>query len=279
MDLTVTKPALDRALSFANNFFLSLEAHGHRVLLAPHDRPYQRAEVDLRGEGKPAQDYYRNGRWHPARPTVAFFGSVAVGLTIFELSEETEVRYVGGNYIPVSQIPPRKSRYPDPGWTTKRDLPTGRLCLRASSPYLGTDWKKVWREAAQGELTGTIERIIRELERSAAPIAALVEEAERQAEIQRQKWEEQTRKWELAERERRQRENQKKSTEELLAIVDAWSLAKRIEGFFQDIETRAASSEDGERQRTLERVAQARVLLGGIDASRRFSEWKSAEER
>jgi hypothetical protein len=280
IDLIVTEEALDRALGVANELFLALETHGHRVLFAPRDRPYSRREVDERSENKPPrQDYYGYGRWHPARPTLAFVGTVAIGLTVFELSEATEVRYVGGTYIPVSQLPQRKSRYPDHGWTTNRDLPTGKLCLRAFSPYPGASWEREWREKTPGELPNSIERIIRELEREAATIANLVQEAARQAEIEHQKWEVQQRQWELEERERRQRENRKKSTQELLAIVEAWSLARRIEEFLEDIQTRTATRGDEERQRTLERLRQARELLGGVDALQRFSEWKSPDER
>lgn len=36
LDLAVTKAGLDKALSFANELFLSLEENGHRVVIAPH---------------------------------------------------------------------------------------------------------------------------------------------------------------------------------------------------------------------------------------------------
>jgi hypothetical protein len=279
VDFVVTEPVLDRALAFANNLFLGFEARDYRVLFAPRDRHYQRSDVDERLTRNPPRQehYYGYGRWHPARPTVAFIGTVAIGLTIFELSEETEVRYVSGKYIPVTELANRRSRYVDHGWTTKRDLPTGRLSLRASSPYPGTSWEREWAEKKPGELDDSIPRIIRELADAAATIAKLVEEEEQRAEIARQEWEERRRQWDIEERERRQRENREKSTKQLLAIVEAWSLARQIEDFFEDIEKRLATS--GQEARSMHRLSQARELLGGIDALQRFGEWRSPDER
>ena len=43
IDLAVTKTGLDKALSFANQLFLALEARGHRVLIAPNSEQFCRA--------------------------------------------------------------------------------------------------------------------------------------------------------------------------------------------------------------------------------------------
>ena len=40
-----------------------------------------------------------NNLWSPWRCTVVYIGTVAIGLTIIEMSEEVEVRYVNGKYI------------------------------------------------------------------------------------------------------------------------------------------------------------------------------------
>jgi hypothetical protein len=86
---------VDKALALANEFFLALEARDHRVVIAPNSGPFHRAEVDEREN--PVKGHHHN-LWSPIRCTVVYIGTVAIGLTIIEMSEETEVRYVNGEY-------------------------------------------------------------------------------------------------------------------------------------------------------------------------------------
>jgi hypothetical protein len=65
--------------------------------------------------------------------------TVAIGLTLFELSEEVEFRYMNGKDVRVVDIPQQDKRrrrwaLPENVWTYKRDVPTGRL--RASRGHL-----------------------------------------------------------------------------------------------------------------------------------------------
>jgi len=278
VDVFVSKGTLSRALDVANTLFLLLEDRGHNVVFAPRDGFYQRPAVDERE--RPGRQAY-DSSWYPWRPTVVFVGTVAIGLTIFELSEEVEMLLVKGEYVPVSQVPvTRRRKYsPEYSWTTKRDMPSGRLCLRAFSPYPRTVWEREWRESKAGELPRKFRGVARELEREAATIAKLVEEAERQAELERQQWEAQKQRWLREEAERRRAEAIKASREQLFAVIEAWTLAKRIEGFFEDAGLRAAKLDDEEHAVVVERLKRARDLLGGIDALQRFRSWKTPEER
>jgi hypothetical protein len=282
VDVFVTKATLDHALDVANSLFLALEDRGHRVTFAPLDQHLRRPEVDERSEG--GRERYSHGRRGPDRATVVYVGTVAIGLTFFELSEEVEVRYVDGKYVRVADVPPpapRRRRWapPENVWTHKRDMPSGRLCLRASSPYARATWEKKWQESKGSDLTSKVPQIARELEAEAATIAALVAEGERQAEIERQKWEAQQVKWRAEEAERRRIQNTKESREELFAIIEAWGVAKQIEGFFEDAERRAAELDEDSKNAVLERLRRARTLLGDVDALRRFRAWRAPEER
>ena len=210
---------------------------------------------------------------------MVFVGTVAIGLTIFESSEQVEVRLVDGKYVRVDEPPaPRRRHYSD-YWTTQRDLRSGRLCLRAYSPYNGASWERFWRESKAGELPGKFRAVARELEREAPVIAKLVEEAHARFEAERQRLDEQFRRWRREEAERRRAQDIKESRDELLAIVEAWSLANRIEAFFQDAGLRAAELGEEERAEVLERLRRARDLLGGTDALGRFRSWKAPVER
>jgi hypothetical protein len=270
---------LDKALAFATEFFLTLEEKGHRVVLAPNGEHFHRAEVDEHEVPGNKRGY--NNLWYPFRCTVVYIGTVAIGLTIIEMSEEVEVRYVNGEYIREKDyIPPKRSRYAyDDSWTTKKDFPTGRLCLQAYSPYYRAKWENHWRETRNHDLGSQIKGIIKELEQSAVIIARLAEEGERQAEIELRKWEAEREQWRREEAERRAAKALQDSKEDLLRIINVWAESNRIEQFFLDAERRTADLSDNERPRMLELLERARKLIGSVDALDHFMAWKSPDER
>ena len=128
-------------------------------------------------------------------------------------------------------------------------------------------------------IRGRIATITRELEKATVEIALLVEEGERQAEIERQRWEAQQERWRREEEARRVAKALKDSKEELRKIIDAWAAVKRLEDFFADAERRARGLPDGQRERTIKRLRQARALIGSTNALERFDAWRAPEER
>jgi hypothetical protein len=272
-DVFVTKNQLERALGFIDRLFKALESRGHRVDFAPFARQFQRPDLEVREKAK-GQHVFWHG-WSPDRPTVTYVESVAFGLTLFELTEEVEVRYLDGKYARVSDLPPRPPRreYPISSWTTTRDMATGRLALRASSPYWRAPWEGQWRESKPGSLPGKVSEIVRTLEEEAPGLAERVAEGERQAERERQGAEERHRRWQAQERERRHLENIKRSREQLLAAIESFRHAQGFESFFADVERRAEELNGPERLQILEKVHRARDLLGGVNALERFTRW------
>lgn len=279
IDLAVTKSGLDKALSFANQLFLALEARGYRVLIAPTTEYFHRPEVDER-ENPETQNHYNN-LWSPQRCTVAYIGTVAIGITIIELSERLEAKYVNGEYVRVSDYVPKRrgSHALDSGWTSKHNFPTGRLCLQAYSPYPRTEWTQQWREVKNRELSSRIPAIVRELENATVEIARLYQEGEREAELERQRWAAQMEQWEREQMEKRSAQALKESKEELLEIIEMWATSKRLEAFFTDAEQRLAGLSEGDRDHTMKRLQNARALIGSIDALERFQTWRAPEER
>ncbi len=279
VDVFVSKDALSAALKVASQLFLALEDRGHRVVLAPRDGLWRRPVVDHREQAGKEQTW--GDTWRPARPTVVFVGTVAIGLTVFELSENVEVRWHDGKYV---RTDPPKTGKRSPTisahtWTHHKDLPSGRLCLRAFSPYQRASWEKQWREKAPGELHGTFDEIGRELERAARTIAKLVEEGERQYEIDRKRLEEQRREWELQELQRRREQAKKESRAQLLELVEHWALASRIEGFFADITRSTNELAADEQTIVVARLRLAREMFGGPDALQHFRSWRTPDER
>jgi acyl-CoA reductase-like NAD-dependent aldehyde dehydrogenase len=136
-----------------------------------------------------------------------------------------------------------------------------------------------WRETKKRDLSTRIPAIIRELEKATVEIARLVEEGERQAELERQRWAAQMEQWEREEAERRAAEALKDSKEELLEIIEMWATSKRLVEFFADAERRLEDLPEDLRVQTMERLQRARKLIGSTDALERFQSWKAPEER
>ena len=53
-------------------------------------------------------------RWSPGRPTVVYMGTLAIGLTLFELSEEVELCHVDGKSVRIRDLRAPLSRH---AWT------------------------------------------------------------------------------------------------------------------------------------------------------------------
>jgi hypothetical protein len=258
VDLAVTKTGLDKALSFANQLFLALETRGHRVLIAPNSEQFCRAKVDEREN--PEKSRYYNNLWAPQRCTIVYIGTVAIGLTIIELSENVEARYVNGEYVRLSDVPKWRDRYvADRGWTSTHDFPTGRLCLQAYSPYPRVQWSQQWQEMKKRDLSTRVPAIVRELEKATVEIARLVEESERQAELERQRWAAQQEQWRREEAERRATKALKDSKEELLEIIGMWATSKRLEEFFAGAERRLKDLPEDLQVQTMERLQRSQA--------------------
>jgi hypothetical protein len=225
VDLVVTRECLDKALGLANEPFCALEAAGHHVVIAPHSEHFQRPEVDEREAPPRRNDGYRFDRpWRPFRITAVYIRTLAIGLTIMELSENVEVRYVNGTYVRESDYvaPKRSSRFHDATWTTRRDFPTHRLCVQAFSPYSRAAWSKQWREERQGRRIDA-PTIVADLEAAVPEIRRLLEEGKQRTEIEHQRWQAQMAEWKRQEEERRIAKARKDSIDELLAIIGDWA--------------------------------------------------------
>lgn len=170
-DLIVSQARLDKALEFANDLFNAFESVGHRVVIAPESERLSRGTIDEREDRKKKRNgYYYTNLWTPWRPTVVYIGSVPIGLIIIEMTEEVLLRYVGGRYVrEADYVPPKPTRYRvDHSWTTTRDLPSGRLRLRAYSPFHQVDWSIEWQDTTRAAIRSSIRAIVKSVEEAAA---------------------------------------------------------------------------------------------------------------
>lgn len=281
VDLVVTENLLDEMLAFANSLFQWLEAAGHRVLIAPADLQYRRVAVDERE--MPGKDGYRHDTPSaPHRPTIVVIGTVAIGLTLFEMTEELEAQYIGNSqYVPVALLSAEQRRLAvrNNYWTSRKDYATGRMCLQAYSPYRSADWVTHWRESQPKQLEKKVEGIVKSLEGAAADLVNLVVEGERQAEIQRLKREEEWQRYEAEEERRRKAKAIVDARAELLTAIASWGEVKRMHDFFSDAEAEAQKLDAAERTLVVDRINAARELIGKADALDTLRTWKSADER
>lgn len=104
VDIVVSPATLGKALRTANAVFVELETRGHQVVLAGLDRKFHRPAIDSSHNRYSSYDH----EWAPARPTVVFIGTVAIGLTLFELAETVTCRLVDGRWVraPKSAVSP-----------------------------------------------------------------------------------------------------------------------------------------------------------------------------
>jgi hypothetical protein len=246
IDIVTSGGTLPRALKLANGLFLTLEDFGYRVVLAPRDQQFRRVPVSER-------DWYEYQKpWWPDRPTVVFVGSVAYGLTIYEVRETNSAGRISLG---------------------------GKLCIRVYSPYNVASWQREWMDPKAADLAAELSGIAKVLAAEAPALVKLVEEGEQRAAKERREIEAQLRDMERKERERKLAERRRESKDSLLETIDSWAEAKRIEEFFKDAENRMAELPESERTQLLDRLKRARALLGGVDALERFRSWKSPDER
>jgi hypothetical protein len=279
-DIFASNAGLAGALSVANELYLALEDRGYQISLATDGALHRRPAVDHRG-GEAKEDAYTDHRerWAPARLTVVALGTLAIGLSVYEMSERIEVRLVRGEWVPVATSQPerRRSTYGD-DWTTHKDRPSGRFIVRAYSPYGFADWRQEWREDKPGQLVKRMKRLCTEIELAAPQIAVMVEEGRKRAEEERRR-----RQAELEEAERRREQERrvealKQSRDQLFAVIESWGTVIRLEGFFDDAERRVGDAPEEGRAVLLERLARARKVIGDVNALRHFQSWKTPEE-
>jgi hypothetical protein len=279
-DIQTSKEALDVAIAAADGLYRAMTAKGHRVVIAQSGEGLFRYAVDLSGAGG-RSSHYRSG-WSPERPTVVYIGDVPIGLSMFEITLETEMLYVGSStYVPAANMTEQQRRRlggPD-HWTTRKDFASGRLCLQAYCPSQMVKWSKRWAEAKEGQFGSMVQSIVRELEAAGPELARKLEAARVEAEERYRQWEEEARLRKEAEERALRERRRKEAREELLVAIASWDQARQIADYFEQVD-RAVARLEGEEQNALQgRIAKARALVGELAPLDLLRRWKAPEER
>ncbi len=191
--------------------------------------------------------------------TLVFIDTVAIGLSIFEVSEHVEVRYTGGEprYARVGSPEDRAAPRRPHDWTTKQWLVSGRLGVHAYAAYSEIRWERYWCEKKPGELLGLFAGIAKELEAGAPAIVKLLEKEEREAEERRKKYE-------IEHRERERKAAERRRVEEEKARLDVFKEELERWRFARDARALMAAAEDLVESRGL-RVSRGGELETWID--------------
>jgi hypothetical protein len=284
VDVTASPAGLDKALLFANDLFNSLELAGHRVLISSPSEHFTRAHIDEHEhlpKAEPRESHNGYSLWSPQRPTVVYVGSVAFGLAIIEMSESVLLRYVNGKYIRDADYKPPKAstRYLGHSWTTKKNIPCGRLRVVIYAPHRGVSWSILFQESRDRALTREIPKIVKSIEASTEVLVEKVKEEERQAELRRQEWEVQQERWRQEEDCCRVAQSIKESREQLAKVIEDWARVVSLEQFFQGIQNRVQDLPEEQRHEVQKRLKLAREFVGTHDPLDFFRAWKTPVER
>lgn len=281
-DISASRRGIDKALELTNALFTALEAKRHPVFIAEAKEEFRGISVDERENrtGEPPR-YFGYGRWSPMRPTVVRLKGAVFGLSIVEMSEEVLLRYVAGKYVRDDEVTPQLLRRINPQltWTSKKAVPSGRLRLIAYSPYALLTWQKDWQDTAKRSLADQIPVVVRALEREAVAFNEKLNEARRQAEIERKKREEEWERYRRKEDQRRIEQSFKESRDHLDKVIEQWSQVMNMERFFAGVEQRAQGLNEEERTVVLQRLDLAREIMGTQDPLDFLRAWKSPLER
>lgn len=114
-------------------------------------------------------------------------------------------------------------------------MPCSRLGLHAYAPYHGVEWEQYWYESKPGQLPSLFATIAKQLNGATATIAKLVqeeqqraEEARRQSEIERARWEAKQAEARRQEEERLLREDEARHEKEFRGAMTEWRLARDV---------------------------------------------------
>ncbi|MDA8411946.1 MAG: hypothetical protein M0001_16345 [Treponema sp.] len=257
VDILTSQQNLDKSLAFAQRLFQRLQEYGFRVALTDGNGNFNKPRVETEEEIPKRKDqYYGYQEWRPHQSTVAYLGTVAIGLTIVEMTTKAQT---------------------SPWYTST--VPSGRYRLYAYSPYRHTELVRYWQDEKDSLLTARFDAIIAELEAIAGNIPHLIIEGERRAAEEQAKREaehrEYLRKLELEDRE----ESEEKSRKALEQLIEEWAHNQSKLDFFARLDRSLDGLKLELRNELADRIAIARSLINNTSVVDLIRRWKTPKER
>lgn len=272
-DLQVTKATLDPALELINALFLACERRGHRVTLASIGEQISRLAPDTRD--KPDRRPFHNNLWSPCRNTVIYVTGTPIGLTLFEITESTEMTYVNGKYVrKQDRVAPKSFRSHVEGWTSMQEIPCGRLCLQAYASYYDSQWNRQWKEARQGEFLTTIAALVGNIERCQPEADSAIQTGRQRAESEKRRLDAMFAKQKMEQEETKRLKAIADSRNELMTVLNLSEQHDRLARFISKIEAEALQTDAHNRLRLQTWITEARKLIGKDSTLSTFMGWR-----
>jgi hypothetical protein len=256
----LTKPEhLDDAIGLASKFFSRLEDYGYRVVIASKEQDFRPCTVETEEIiVKRPNNLYYYPPWRPVLCTVAYLGTVAIGISIVEMTEKQKAT---GYY------------------SYETSVASGRFRIYGYSPYLRTDLVKYWQDTKELRLLKRFDEIIAEFEKMANLIPSLILEGEKKAEEERIRQEaerlERHRKREI---ELRAQANEESRTD-LDRIIKEWGELKSRQAFIEELSHAIRDENPETRTALMERLEVAKTMLKTESAIDIIKSWKTPDER
>lgn len=263
IDLVTSQEHLEDTIAIAQKLFSRLEDYGYRILLANADNNFisPRIETDEILDKK-KDDYYREIPWRPMVNTVAYLGTVAIGLTIVEMTETVTTK--DNNFY---------------SYTSTKKIASRRYRLYAYSPYRHTELVKSWQDTKDSKLAQRIDEIIGGMEAMARQIPILIIEGENRAAEAQAKFEAEQYEYQRKRAIEARKKAEVESRNDLEKLIAAWATVKNQQEFIDEIRC-ALEKEVPEIKKELSaRLDAAKELLGTQSVADLIRSWKTPEER
>ena len=272
-DLVVTENTLHRAAAVLQKLAVAFREYDCRLSTVYKEGRYARIKLGDEG-GRLKRSSLQAGIWYPGHPTLVFIGDTAIGLTIYEQTIEKEVQYLDGKFVPVGEARKLKPKSWSSSWVSKQSTASGKLCLRAYSPYRQVSWIKTWTEDKES-LAKQIEGIISSLREAAETLGPAVVESDLKAAEEHKKWEEERiiaqAKYEKSLIEKARAD----SLRGLVDIINKWSETQKYKGFFEYLASAADSAPEDSRSELRQKIEQAKSLITQSDTIAALLTWRS----
>lgn len=259
VDLVTSLEHLEDTIALAERLFSRLEEYGYRVTIANGGDGFISTKIDTNEiPKKKEKNFYGTVPWRPVPNTVAYVGTVAIGITIVEMTEEVKTT----DY---------------PSYTKK--IGSGRYRIYAYSPYRHTELVKNWQDTKELKLGKRLDEIIAEMETMARQIPSLILEGEKRAIEESARWEAERREHQRIRDLEIRKEVETESLTDLEGLIETWASLKNKQEFIDEL-VRAIDKEEAEiRIELLERLNTAKALLGTKSVVDIIKTWETPEER
>jgi hypothetical protein len=263
LDLVTSEEHMEDSITLAQKLFSRLEDYGYRILLANADNNFITISIETDEVlVKKKEEYYREFTWRPNVNTVAYMGTVAIGLTIVEMTEMVTTKE---NYF-----------Y---SYTFTKKVASRRYRIYAYSPYRYTELVKSWQDTKDLKLVQRLDEIVGEMEAMAHQIPSLIIEGEKRAAEAQAKFEAEQREYQRKRALEARKKAETESRNDLEKLITAWATLKNQREFIDEI-MRALEKEALEtRDELSSKLAIAKDLLGTKSVADIIRLWKTPEER